>query len=244
MGLLDNTTKKATVVNPREMIIFSFPKVGKTSLFAQLPGTSLTLDFEGGTDYFDMEAINVNDLETFGKLTKEFTEKKPHYNFIALDTLTSLYSNIVNALAVDAYNKEENANKPLDYDITLMAYGIGYSYKRAALQKVVKFFKKYCDCLILSGHVADKSISVKGESLTVKDLDIEGKLKNILALKTDAIGLLNRTDENTNTLSFVSSQGSINGSRIEHLSGKDIVISEKKDGVLTTHWDQVFKPWK
>lgn len=241
MGLLENAFKKATVKNPRELIIFSYPKVGKTELLTKLPGKYLILDFEGGSDYYDANAISVPDLETFTKLRKEFLETKPYYDYICLDTLTSLYNNIVNSIAVSMYNTEEKKSKPLDFDITTLAYGLGYTYKRNALQRILLFFRDYCKTLIITGHVADKAFGVDGESLMVKDLDIEGKLKTILALKTDALALLHRTSGDENTLSFISSTGLIGGTRAQHLANKEIVISKKlPNGELETYWDKVF----
>lgn len=241
MSLLKNISKKASVKNAREMIIFSYPKVGKTELMTKLPGSYIILDFEKGTDYYDCNAIDTSDLDTFSQLRDEFKKDKPFFDFIVLDTLTSLYNDIVNSIAVQSYNIDEKKNKPLDWDITLLPYGLGYTYKRNTLQKIMKFFKQYCNCLILTGHVADRSLGGSGEESNVKDLDIEGKLKNILALKTDAIALLSRSAENENTLNFTSSTGLIGGTRIPHLSGQQIIISRKlDDGNLETYWDKIF----
>lgn len=242
MGLLENAGKKNIVKNARNMIILSYPKVGKTSLMTKLPGNYLILDFDkGGCDYYEGNSIRIDDLNTLGQLKQEFMEKQPKFDFIVFDTITELYSNIINSIAVANYNKEEKKNKPLDWDITLLAYGIGYAYKRNALQQVVSFFQQYCKCLILIGHVADKALSGNGETTSVQDLDIEGKLKNILALKTDAIGILNRTLPNQNTLSFKTNVSQIAGTRIRHLANQDIVISElNENGELIAYWDKVF----
>lgn len=244
-GLLDNTIKKATAVNARELVIFSYPKVGKTKLLTKLPGSYLILDFEGGTDFFDCSAINIDSLETFHKLREEFIQKNPFYDFIALDTITMLYAKIANAIAVQMYNLEEKKSKPLDWDITTLQYGLGYTYKRNAMQKVLDFFRQYCHCLILCGHVADKAMGDANEKSSVKDIDLEGKLKNIVALKTDALGLLYRSSPTTNHLSFTATTGQIGGTRIPHLSNEDILIStetKKENGeiVFETFWDKVF----
>ncbi len=240
-GLLDNTKKSAKNKNPREMVIFSYPKVGKTQLMTKLPGNYLLLDFEGGADFYEHNGVSIPDLETFNALRKEFIEKQPQYDFIVLDTLTSLYAKLANFIAVTQYNKEEKKNKPLDYDITLLPFGVGYTYKRNAVQKIIDFFKKYCKCLILTGHVADKALGGNGDEASTKDLDLEGKLKNIISLKTDALALLYRSGINENSLSFQSSTGLIGGTRVQHLANKNIVISEmNEEGELIAHWDKVF----
>lgn len=176
MSFLDKIQSKPSVKNPREMIIFSLPKVGKTELFTKLPGKYVILDFEGGSDFYEANKININDKETFDAVAQEFAEKSPVFDFIVIDTLTSFYSDIVNSLAVEEYNLVEGDNKPLDWNVTQLAYGQGYSLKRDILQKILKFFKNYCKTLIISGHIADKSITdASGVQFNVKDLDIEGE---------------------------------------------------------------------
>ena len=222
------------------MILFSYPKVGKTSLLTKLPGNYVILDFEKGTDFFDCNKINVNDMDTFVQLREEFISTKPQFDFIVIDTLTSLYSDLVNEMAVAQYNQEEKKNLPRNYEITRLQYGLGYSLKRECLKMVIKFFENYCKTLILVGHVADKALGGTGES-SVKELDFEGKLKNILALKVDAISMLHRTKSNENTLTFVNSSGLIGGTRSAHLNNKSFVISQMdEEGNLTTHWDKIF----
>jgi len=246
MSLLENIKKEKVSQNAREMIIFSYPKIGKTELMTHLPGSYLILDFDDGMAYYSGNYIKVNDYTTFSQLCKEFEEKKPQFDFIVFDTITMLYDTVTNTLAIKNYNKDpmnaKNQIKDLKYDITNLSYGAGYGYKRNALQQIINFFKPYCKCLILLGHVADRSLKTdKDGEGNVKDLAIEGKLKDILALKTDAMGLLYRSSPNENTISFNPSIGLIGGTRIPHLSNKEFVISKKlEDGTLETYWDKIF----
>lgn len=181
MSILKNTAKKATAVNARELIIFSYPKVGKTELVTKLPGNYLILDFDiigedgGGTDFYDCNGIIVPNLEVFNKVRDAFLEEKPEYDFIVLDTFTSLYANIINSIAVSIYNEENNKSKPLNWDIDKLDYGKGHVYKREAMSKVLKFFKDYCKCLILLGHVKDSSLEGDSGTINVKDIDVEGE---------------------------------------------------------------------
>lgn len=246
MSLLKDIKKGKQSQNPREMIIFSYPKIGKTELMTHLPGDYLILDFDDGMAYYEGSYIKVKDYKTFTQLTKEFSEEKPHFNYIVIDTVTMLYDTITNILAIKNYNADpmnaKNQIKDPNYDITNLAYGAGYGYKRNALQQILNFFKPYCDCLIILGHVADKSLKTdKDGEGNVKDLALEGKLKDILALKTDAMGLLYRSSPTENTISFNPSIGLIGGTRIPHLSNKEFVISKKlEDGTLETYWDKIF----
>ena len=241
MGLLGNIDKKASVKNPREMIIFSYPKVGKTEMMTKLPGNYLILDTEGGTDFYDCKGISVSNADTFQQIIKEMTETNAHFDYIVVDTLTSLLDGVINALCVRQYNKEEKKNKSDDWDITQLAYGAGHGMMRDKVKKVFDKLKKHCNTLIICAHVADKALDGKDENSTVKDLDVPGKMKSILSLKTDAIGLLHRTDKLENTITFINSSGMIGGTRAQHLANKSFVISEKEEnGNLKTHWDKVF----
>ena len=58
---------------------------------------------------------------------------------------------------------------------------------------------------------------------------------------SDAIGFMFRNkSEPQNILSFKTSETDLaTGSRLEYLSGKEFVISEKKDRLIT-HWDLIF----
>lgn len=244
MSLLQNIKKEKISQNAREMIIFSYPKIGKTELMTHLPGDYLILDFDDGMSYYSGNYVKITDIETFDELCKEFVKEKPKFNYIVIDTITMFNENIVNTLAVREYNKDpQNAKdqKPANYDITRLAYGAGHVYKRTVLQRAINFFKGYCDCIIILGHVADKKLGGNDVDATVKDIALEGKIKDILALKTDAMGLLYRSSENENILSFNPSIGLIGGTRIPHLSNKEFLISKKlEDGTLETHWEQIF----
>lgn len=241
MSYLDNISQNASVVNPREIIVMAYPKIGKTELCTMLPGSYVILDFEKGTDFFKCNKISINDVQVMSGVMKEFSEKKPHFDFIIFDTLTSFYNELVTPLSVMKYNVEEKKKQPLTWNITNLAYGAGQRYLRITTQEILKFFRKYCDTLILLGHVSDKTMGTTEGELNVKELDIEGKLKNILALKTDAIALLSRKEANKNYLSFTPSTGLIGGTRVPHLANKEFLISEKlPDGTLKAYWDQIF----
>lgn len=80
---------KALTKSPKNMVIFSKPKVGKTTLLSKLENC-LIIDLENGTDYVDamkVKAHNVNDLTNIARAVIE--AGKP-YKYIALDTITAL----------------------------------------------------------------------------------------------------------------------------------------------------------
>jgi hypothetical protein len=105
----------------------------------------------------------------------------------------------------------------------------------------MEFFTKFCKTLIIVGHVADKSVSSTGQ--TIKELNLDGKLKDLLALRVDAIGYMYRSPEekNVNMLSFAHTDDVIGGSRSKHLRNKEFKISElNEQDELVTYWDKIF----
>lgn len=238
--LLPSEKAKASLVNPRTIVIFSQKKTGKTSALAELED-NLILDFDGSCGYYDAMSINIQDLDTLDNFSKALHTSGKKYKYITIDTVTGLKEKILNQLAVRAYNKDESKNEDLNFDIDKLAFGRGQVYKREALFRMMEFLTKYCNTLIIVGHVADKSVTTTGQ--TVKDLNLEGKLKDILAYRVDAIGYLYRNSEkpNSNILSFAHSDEVLGGSRSKHLRGKEFEISTlDENGDIVTHWDKIF----
>lgn len=80
---------KSKIKSPKNLLIFSKPKTGKTTLLSQLPDC-LILDFESGTDYVDAIKIKVESIGHLKKIGKAILEKGRPYKFIAVDTVTAL----------------------------------------------------------------------------------------------------------------------------------------------------------
>ena len=53
--------KKAKAINPRTMVIFSYPKVGKTELLSKLDD-GLIVDFDDGTAFYDCNSVTIKTL--------------------------------------------------------------------------------------------------------------------------------------------------------------------------------------
>lgn len=71
-------------------------------------------------------------------------------------------------------------------------------------------------------------------------------MKGIVTSDADAIGFMFRSKEsNQNILSFKTSETDLaTGSRQPYLSGREIIISEKVDGKLITHWEEIYPSLK
>ena len=229
--------------NPKNLIIFSKPKVGKTELLAGLENC-LIIDLENGTDYVSamkIKASSIKDIKTIGKAILE--ANKP-YKYIAIDTITALEEMCI------PFAEQLYSNTPMgknwftkgkaEYGSILnMPQGAGYPYLREAFNKVIDYIKTLAPHVILVGHVKDTVIDKNGTDVNALELDLTGKIKRITCANSDAIGYLYRKG-NQNILSFRTTDDIACGARPTHLRNQEVVISEMTDKGLVTYWDKVF----
>lgn len=235
---------KAETKSPKNMVIFSKPKVGKTTLLSQLDNC-LIIDLEDGSDYVDalkIKAHTVADIVTIGNMI--IKAEKP-YKYIALDTITALET-ICIPYAEELYSKSLMGKKwftegKQQYgNILNMPNGAGYPWLRQAFEKVLNYIKTLAPHVIFVGHIKDTMLEKNGSEFNSLDLDLTGKLKRITTSNSDAIGYIYRKGKK-NILSFVTTDEIACGARPEHLRNQEIVISETaEDGTIKAHWDKVY----
>lgn len=237
------TPVKAVTQSPKELIIFSKPKVGKTTLLAGLD-KCLILDFEDGTDYISALKIKIKSIEELKATGKAIKEANYPYKYIAIDTVTALEEFCVN-YAEELYSKSSmgknwyTEGKPKYGVITNMPQGAGYQWLRTAYNKALDFIRSLAPRIILMGHVKDTILEKSGNEFNSLDLDLTGKIKRITASNSDAIGYLYRKG-NKNILSFKTNDEISCGARPEHLRNAEIVVSEITESGLQTHWDKIY----
>lgn len=245
------TSKLAPAIqSPKNLIIFSKPKVGKTSLLAQLENC-LILDLESGTDYVEAMKIKASNIEDIKKIGKAIKDAGNPYKYIAVDTITALeemcipYAEELYAktpMGVNWFNPDPEKGGKLKYKTIInMPNGAGYPWLREAFNKVVDYIKTWAPHIILVGHIKDVLLEKNGTEFTSMDLDLTGKLKRIATSQSDAIGYLYRKG-NKNILTFKTSDEVSCGARPDHLRNVDIVISEfdSEQNKFISHWDKVF----
>lgn len=253
MSLLPNGVVKHTEVNPNTLVLFGHTKQGKTTLVTSLED-NLIIDLEGGTRYYDCVKIDVPETAETMKLTewevlkeiikelKEYKEKhgKNKYSKISLDTVGRL-EEITMPLAIAMHMAEPRNKAWRGSDLRTVPNGAGWLPIRKAFFQVIATLEMYCDTVILVAHTKDKTINRRGNELGVTDIDVSGKMSQMLAANADAIGLVYRKDNKT-IVSFTTSELIVSGSRVDHLKEKEIVLAETdENGEFTFHWDEVFK---
>lgn len=247
MGIVLPTSKVAPEsLSPKNLIIFSKPKTGKTSLLAELPDC-LILDLEGGSKYLNAMKVEANSFEEIREVGQAIKEAGNPYKIIAVDTITALEEMVI-PYAEALYSRapmgknwfNPGGGKEKYGSILGLPEGSGYYWTRQAFTKVIDYIKTWAPYVIFVGHVKDTQLEKAGGTFNSLDLDLTGKLKRITTSNSDAIGYLYRKG-NKNILSFKTNDDIACGARPAHLSNAEIVISEiDENGEYKTHWDKVF----
>lgn len=230
---------KATLQDPRNLIIFSKPKQGKTTAIANLPNC-LIFDTEQGSLYVDALKIQINSISDLNNVCKAIIKAGRPYKFIAIDTMTAL-EDMSKPLALKlAMNTPLGSKLTPESDILNLANGAGYKFWRDAIEMLVSMVSKCADNIILICHTKDAAVA--NSDVTVKAIDLSGKESRVLASKSDAIGYLERDEDSNTILSFNANDKYVEcGSRPEHLKNKDVVLGEmQKDGTIVYHWERIY----
>lgn len=103
-------------------------------------------------------------------------------------------------------------------------------------------FRELCEEFILVGHTKDKLVNKDGEELSEMQLDLAGRLSDIICGEADAIGYVYRK-KNQTLISFQGGENNIVEARAPHLRGQKVVIAESdNEGKLVTYWDRIYLP--
>ena len=239
MSLIPKEKTKRKTDNPKNLIMFGLPKVGKTTLLSMLP-KCLIVDFEDGTDYVESYAVKISNYKQLFALAKELKETPGQFDFIAFDTTTALedialpYANKLYRDTVMGKNFDEGEN------VLKLPNGAGYQYLREAMNVILNEIEQLCDTLIILGHLKSKFVEKEGKEMEARGLALTGKIAAILCSQVDAIGYVYR-DENKTLVNFAPSESLVVGSRPDHLKNKTITLIESDDnGKLTINWDEIF----
>jgi len=237
---------KASIKSPKNLIIFSKPKIGKTSLISQLDNC-LILDLEDGSKYLDALKVKATSFEEIKEIGKAIKEQGHPYKYVAVDTITAL-EEIVLPYAEYLYSKSPmgknwynpGGGKERYGTIIGLPEGSGYYWSRQAFTKVTNYILTWAPYTIFVGHVKDIVLEKNGANFSSLDLDLTGKLKRIAASNADAIGYLYRKGDK-NILSFKTTNDISSGARPTHLRNEEFVISEiTEKGGYATHWEKVY----
>ncbi len=221
-------------IDPKVLILYGAPKVGKTSALSQLPG-NLIVDLEDGTDYLTslhLKAHNMSELEQIAQRLREELVKtgKPAYRFVSIDTVSAM-EDWAEIRGTERYKANPTGKNFQGSSVLELAHGHGYLWLRLAFQELLGLFSGTTERLILVCHLRDKFLDKGGQEVAVKDLELTGKIRNITASKADAIGYMFRDatkNQGQLMVSFQTLEQVSCGARCEHLKGQVFPFDWKK----------------
>lgn len=245
----NNEVKQPTVEGPRRFVLISHIKTGKTSLCLKLPN-SILIDLEGATPLYAGTFVNVIKESKEANTTplralKEVTDllKKDPRDYVILDSITELES-LARPYATTLYRQTLQGKGFTGTDVVSeLAQGGGYIYLRRAVEELLNLFEgTYKKGFIILGHVKLASINKDGVDITVRDMDVTGKVKDLVCRKADAVGVMYRGKvAGENWITFKKrEEDPILGAWAPHISNQEFVISKLEDDVLTPYWDKIF----
>lgn len=231
MGLLPEAKVPATRINPKIFVMYSVPKVGKTSSIAQLDNC-LLLDTEGGAEMYEALRVPIRsstDLDNVYKEimaigTKAVAEGKKvdfPYKYIAIDTVDKL-EDYCEISATRKYKESILGKKFEGNSILELPKGGGYYFLRNEVMDKIYKLASVCKYLIISAHVKDILLDKGGIEVTSRDLSLAGKLSQMVCAAADIIGYLYREPGNPDLMiSFETFEttGAM-GARFPRLAGK------------------------
>lgn len=230
----------AETQDPKYLILFGLPKVGKTTVLSTLEN-NLILDFENGSTYIDALKMKVDSLKTLKEIIKAIKDAGRPYKYITIDTITAV-EEMAKPVALTLYrNSPVFSDRYADVtDITRLPNGSGYTFLRQAIEAIVDLVASAADNIIICGHVKDTALN-EGIDGQVKDLDLAGKTKRILSAKSDAIGFVHRDEVSNLCINFGQDGEVLTGARPKHLANQDIIVAERnEDGTFTSHWERIY----
>ena len=252
--MIELTTQKinASRKNPRKIILFGKPKIGKSTALANLDNC-LILDLEGGTDYLNALKIDIigearkQDVEPIVALKQVINSIKEAnianngfvYKYGAIDTI-SILEEMVLPVAKKLYQKTPMGRNFQGENVLELPNGAGYQYTRAALWMVLDELEQCFETLVILAHLKDKYLEKEGKEMMERGIDLIGKSASILSANVDAIGYMYREDNKT-IVNFTPSETVTCGSRCEHLKNQKVTLIESDDsGKLTVDWSKIF----
>ncbi len=232
--------------NPQLALFYGPPKVGKTHSIAALPDT-LILELEpGGADHFPARKIDVPDIETLLNLLTDLTARrkagKPACKRLAIDTI-DVIEEMCDPAALAEYKSSTLGKNFEGTSIVELPQGAGYFRLREKMGEMLWLFTQAADEVILLAHVRDRVLTKVSGEVIAQDIDLTGKIRNIVCSRSSAVGFMRRDFNGQLVLTFKTTDAVNCGSRCAHLRGQEFVIGKlDSKGAPVFDWSAVYLP--
>ena len=209
--------RKAVSQNPRTLLMYGPPKIGKTTMLSSLD-KCLIIDTESGSNMIEGHILNANNRKELIDILKQAREGH-EFTYIAIDTIDKVVQWAEEAVCV------ENSVQAL----ADLPFGKGWGLAREKVMNTIHAFRDVCDHLIIVGHRKTARAVIEGQAtVEPESLDITGRLKNMIMSDSDAIGYVFRDEDEKLMISFKSDTALEAGSRSPHLRGQIIPFDWSK----------------
>lgn len=209
--------------NPRKLVIYSAPKTGKTSALAKLDNC-LIIDIEKGSNFVEALKIQINNPKELYELRDEILKQGKPYKYIAVDTITALETNWAERQATINYKNSLIGKNFTGKSVLELANGGGYMWLREAMMDFINVFYSMAEHVILVGHVKVKYLTKGTEEVQALDLDLTGKIRNMICADMDAVGYIYRQEGKLMITFQNNNDDFLVGARPEHLKGKNMEL--------------------
>jgi GTPase SAR1 family protein len=232
----------ATRVWPKILFLYGQPKVGKTTILAELENNLIIETDPEGAAFVNALKIQVNSLSEYTEVCQQIVAEKKPYKFVTLDTATFLEEWCV-ADATIMYKNTTIGKNFTEASVLTLPQGAGYLWLRMSFQKYINMLTSTADHVIITGHQRDKFLGQKKDTdVTAVEIDLTGQIRRIIAAGCDAIGYLYRTQLQGATasapkteklkVSFKTSDTVNCGSRCPYLAGVEMDFD----------WNKIYPP--
>jgi hypothetical protein len=242
------------ILAPNRLVLFSKPKVGKTTLVSTLP-KNLILDFEKGTLAVAAMAVQVKSYQDIDAICAAIQKAGYPYQYITIDTASSLEEMCMLQAEINYANSPEGEkwflqnpdgtlherSGKLQYaNILNLPYGKGYQYLAEAYEAAIKKLERCAPRLIILAHSTTTTVTKDGVESVSLDLQLNKKPKFYTLYKADAVGYIYRKGTQ-NFINFTATEDVGAGGRFRNLEKEHILISEyDEQDNLVTYWESIF----
>lgn len=234
--ILPTTPTQAIKSGPRSLVLYGPPKIGKTSIVAKLPGKALLVDCEDGSDYVTCIKHKVNSFIELKETCNQLIADKS-FEFVIFDTIDKI-EEWCEVRATTLYRNSPTGKNFSGKSCLELPMGAGYLWLRAAFHEILDILLKSAPKVILLGHVKDKMLTQLGKEVSAADLDLTGKIKNIVTSRTDAIGYTYRDAAGKLFISFQTKDTVCCGARADHL--KNVIIPFSYPEATEEDWKKIY----
>lgn len=248
--------------NPSVLILYGDIKIGKTAVLADLEN-NLIIDLEKGATDHECLRVEAETQDEFYQIYNDLEKLKESdqpfpYQYITIDTIDRLIEWFEETVVKEWNAKEKARDVKSDSEreyvkvYSEINWGKGYDLVRLKVRKFINIMRKLAPHLILVAHLKRTLIGETKIEVKEDNLDLVGKLRNLICADADAVGYCFRgtvtegegEDEKrlpTMKVSFRAAEFTAAGSRRAHLRGKIIPLSVMtKPDVYKNYWTKIY----